>query len=493
MKSLESEITKEMNIFKKRHDIESYLAESVAMDNIPDDDAEPPSKGTVSDLARIIGDVYDDADREDRALLVDQILQDTFYDAESNFLVEHTDLDLEQCLFNNTPEGHCVIWDTGGTKSMDSNRDHFVEYYPLKTEIGMQFFKGGASIRHFGLKRSYVWLASKKSIAVFYVAALHLPSDRSISIDSDSQLSRQGLGFVNLPSHGLGQFPYVRAYRDNKTRPPSLPTSLEGLSREGVNQPNGLPTYTNLSEDYVKSLDLPIVSMLSGAPITSDEDKRLRHIARMTLAKDTPQERFAYSIDSTEDASSSYDGASLYASKSTSSASSLPLYPFVVAIITVFVICSGLFTDSLLSSEITAAGRTIGTPGIKIVGFCEENPYLRERSRRLAPDALVFTDLATLPRDLEASDLQLGDVDVVFTSTRCRARSISANTDPLWRARPGRPLPCRPRRRPCTFTSASGLRTRPGPIPNSPRRHHRPGDSRVLPLRHGLRHGLDQD
>jgi hypothetical protein len=146
MKSLESEIAKEMTIFKKRHDIESHLAESVGMDNIPDDDAEPPSKGTVSDLARIIDDVYDDADREDRALLVDQILQDTFYDTESNFLVEHTDLDLEQCLFNNTPEGHCVIWDTGDTKLMDSNRDHFVEYYPLKRDIGMQFFKGGARI-----------------------------------------------------------------------------------------------------------------------------------------------------------------------------------------------------------------------------------------------------------------------------------------------------------------------------------------------------------
>ena len=174
--------------------------------------------------------------------------------------------------------------------------------------------------------------------------------------------------------------------------------------------------------------------MLSGAPITPDEDKRLRHIARSTFARDTPQERLAYSIDSTEDASSSYDGASLYASKSASSASSLPLYPFVVAIITVFVIRSGLFTDSFFSSEITAAGRTFGTHGIKIVGFCEENSYLRERSRRLAPDALVFTDLATLPRDLEASDLGLGDVDVVSTSTRCRARSIAANTDPLWRA-----------------------------------------------------------
>ena len=92
----------------------------------------------------------------------------------------------------------------------------------------MQFFKGGARISHFGFKRSYVWLASQKSIDIFYVAALHLPSDRPISIDSDSQLSRQGLGFVNLPSHGLGQLPYVWAYRDNKTRPPSLPTSLEG-------------------------------------------------------------------------------------------------------------------------------------------------------------------------------------------------------------------------------------------------------------------------
>jgi len=118
--------------------------------------------------------------------------------------------------------------------------------------------------------------------------------------------------------------------------------------------------------------------MPSGAPITPDEDKRLRHIARTTFAKDTPQERLVYSIDSADDASSSYDGASLYASKSTSSASSLPLYPLVVAIITVFVICSSLFTDAFFSSEINAAGRTIGTPGIKIVGFCEENPYLRE-------------------------------------------------------------------------------------------------------------------
>ena len=90
--------------------------------------------------------------------------------------------------------------------------------------------------------------------------------------------------------------------------------------------------------------------MLSGAPITPDEDKRLRHIARATFAKDTPQERLVYSIDSADDASSSYDGASLYASKSTSSASSLPLYPLVVAIITVFVIWSGLIIIIIPSS-----------------------------------------------------------------------------------------------------------------------------------------------
>ena len=87
--------------------------------------------------------------------------------------------------------------------------------------------------------------------------------------------------------------------------------------------------------------------MLSGAPIKPDEDMRLRHIARSTFARDTPQERLACSIDSTDDASSSYDGASLYASKSATSASSLPLYPLVVAIITVFVVCSGLFIESI--------------------------------------------------------------------------------------------------------------------------------------------------
>jgi len=120
-----------------------------------------------------------------------------------------------------------TLWrPTEGIKSMDSNRDHFVEYYPLKKDIGMHFFKGGraSATSHFGLRRIYMWLASKNSVGVFYVMALHLPSDRSISVDSDSQLPRQGPGIVNLPSHGLGQFPFVWAYRD-KTRPPSLPTS----------------------------------------------------------------------------------------------------------------------------------------------------------------------------------------------------------------------------------------------------------------------------
>ena len=67
-----------MAFFKKRHGIESYLADSAAMVNSPNDDTAPPSKGTVSDLERIIDDVDEDADREDRALLVEQILQDTF-------------------------------------------------------------------------------------------------------------------------------------------------------------------------------------------------------------------------------------------------------------------------------------------------------------------------------------------------------------------------------------------------------------------------------
>ena len=90
----------------------------------------------------------------------------------------------------------------------------------------MQFFKGGARISHFGLKRNFVWLASKKCVGVFYVMALHLPSDRS-SIDSDSQRSRQGPGFVNVPSHGHGQFPGLSRQQDT----PSEPTHVARRSR----------------------------------------------------------------------------------------------------------------------------------------------------------------------------------------------------------------------------------------------------------------------